>query len=811
MNTLWQDLRYGVRILLKKPGFTLIAVVTLALGIGANTAIFGVVNGVLLRPLPYPDADRLVMIWGKLPGHGLNKLGASPPEFSDYREQNTVFSSIACYASLGFNLTGTGEPERTTGTFVSPGIFALLNIEPLSGRGFLPEEDQPDHDQVVVLSYGLWQRRFAGNANVIGQSMTLNGQSHTIVGVMPAGFQFPDATTDVWKPMSFTADDLSENQRGSHYLSVIARLGPGVTPPQAQTEIEAIAHRMQQEHPGLYEEKSGWGATLVGLREELVGDVRPALLVLLGAVGCVLLIACANVANLLLARALTRQREMAIRSALGASRWRVMRQLLTESLLLALSGGGLGALLAVWVNDWLVSLSPVEIPRLAEVRIDARVLGFTFAVSLLTGLLFGVAPAWQASQLNLNESLKESSKSTENRHSRRLRGALVAGEIAMASVLLVGAGLMLKSLYRLQHVEPGFNPENVLTMRLALPQSKYSEPQRQRAFFEQLLAKIESLPGVRDVGAVNYLPLSGTGNRRNFSIEGQPEPKLNLEFRMASTDYFHTLGIQLREGRFFNERDREDAPRVAIINETLARLFFPNEDPLGKRLKLGGVSSAFPWLTITGLVMDVKHGGPEAETPPEMYVPYLQPLMPNWNVPAMFVAIRAESEPLSLVAAVRNKVQELDREQPVYSVATMEQLLAGVTAPRRFNTLLLSAFASLALLLTVVGIYGVMAYVVTQRTREVGIRMALGASRRDVLKLVIGQGTVLIGIGSAIGVIASFALTRVMSGLLFGVTSTDPFILAAVPLLLAGVALGACFVPARRATKVDPMVALRYE
>jgi len=811
MNTLWQDLRYGVRILLKKPGFTLIAVITLALGIGANTAIFGVVNGVLLRPLPYPDADRLVMVWGKLPGHGLNKLGASPPEFSDYREQNSVFSSIACYASLGFNLTGTGEPERITGTFVSPGIFALLKIEPISGRGFLPEEDQPDHDQVVVLSYGLWQRRFSGNANVIGQSMTLNGRSHTIVGVMPAGFQFPDATTDVWKPMSFTADDLSENQRGSHYLSVLARLGPGVTPPQAQTEIEAIAHRMQQEHPGLYEENSGWGATLVGLREDLVGDVRPALLVLLGAVGCVLLIACANVANLLLARALTRQREMAIRSALGASRWRVMRQLLTESWLLALAGGGLGALLAVWVTDWLVSLSPVEIPRLAEVRIDARVLGFTFAVSLLTGLLFGVAPAWQASQLNLNESLKESGKSTENRRSRRLRGALVAGEIAMASVLLVGSGLMLKSLYRLQHVEPGFNPENVLTMRLALPQSKYSEPPRQRAFFEQLLSKIELLPGVRDVGAVNFLPLSGTGNRRNFSIEGQPEPKLNLEFRMASPHYFRTLGIQLREGRFFDERDREDAPRVAIINETLARLFFPNEDPLGKRLKLGDVSSPFPWLTIAGLVRDVKHGGPEAETPPEMYVPYLQPLLPNWNVPAMFVAIRADAEPLSLVAPVRNKVQELDPEQPIYSVTTMEQLLAGVTAPRRFNTLLLAAFASLALLLTVIGIYGVMAYVVTQRTREVGIRMALGASRRDVLKLVIGQGTVLIGTGSAIGVIGSLALTRVMSGLLFGVTSTDPFILAAVPLLLAGVALGACFVPARRATKVDPMVALRYE
>jgi putative ABC transport system permease protein len=812
MQTLLQDLRYGARMLVKKPGFTLIAVITLALGIGANTAIFSIVNTVLLRPLPYPESDQLVLVWGRLPGHGLDKLGASPPEFADYRAQNQVFSAVACYASLGLNLTGGGEPERITATYVSASLFPVLGVQPVAGRIFWPEEDQPGHNQVVMLSHGLWQRRFAGQTRVIGQTITLNGRSHTVIGVMPASLQFLHPETEVWKPMGFTAEDLSENERGSHYLSVIARLRPGVTERQAQADLAAIARRMQQQHPTVYQENSGWGATIIGLHAELVGDVQLALWVLLGAVGCVLLVACANVANLLLQRAVTRQREMAIRSALGAGRWRIMQQLLAESPLLALVGGGLGLLLAVWSQDWLLSLSPADLPRLAEIGIDGRVLGFTFAVSLLTGWLFGLAPGWQSSRLSLNEALKEGSgKSAASGSRHRLRGALVAGEIAVTLVLLIGAGLMLKSLYRLQQVEPGFDPSNVLTMRLALQQARYSEPRRQRAFFEQLLARIASLPGVQAAGAVNYLPLSGTGNRRNFSLEGQPEPKLNLEFRMISPDYFRALGIRLRAGRLFSERDREDAPRVAIINETFARLFFSNEDPLGKRIRLGNEQGPFPWLTIVGVVKDVKHGGLDLETSPEMYVPYLQPLLPDWNVPPMFLAVRAGSEASNLTAAVRSAVQDLDRDQPLYSLATMEQLLARSMAPRRFNMLLLAAFASLALLLSVIGIYGVISYSVTQRTHEIGVRIALGARAGDVLRLVVGQGMWLAVIGVGMGLVAALALTRLMANLLYRVSTTDPVTFAVIALLLISIALLACYLPARRAMRVDPLVALRYE
>ena len=799
-------------MLLKQPGFTLIAVITLALGIGANTTIFSVVNAVLLRPLPYQNPEQLALIWGKLPAAVSGNVGASAPEFADYRDQNLVFSSVAAYTSSSFNLSGVGEPERIVGTLVSASLFPLLDVQPALGRAFLNEEDRPGHDRVVILSHGLWRRRFAGDSAVIGRSVTLDGQSHTIIGVAPAGFRFPDDETEIWKPIAFTAEDLSENERGSHYLSVIARMKPGVTIAQAQADMAALAQRMQQQHPMNYEADSGWGTTVVSLREETVGDARLALLSLFGAVGCVLLIGCANVANLLLARASTRRREIAIRSALGGRPWRIIRQLLTESLLLALVGGVLGTLIAVWGVEAVAELSASSLPRVNEINIDGRVIGFMLAITLATGLLFGLAPAWQSAKPDLNESLKEGGgKGAGSGGRHRLRGLLVVGEIAIALVLLVGAGLMVKSLYRLQRVEPGFNPSHALTMRLALPDSKYSETKRQRDFYERLLNRIVALPGVKAAGAINYLPLSGTGNQRSFLIEGKPEPKLNVGFRMVSPDYFRAMGIQLRAGRLIDDRDRENAPRVAIVNETFARVFLGDEDPLGKRIKLGSAQGPFPWVTITGVVGDVKHGGLDSETRPEMYVPYLQPLLSGWNVPPMFLVVRSESELSSLISAVRGVVKELDRDQPVYGVASMDQLLYRSTAPRRFNMTLLAVFAALALALAGVGVYGVMAYAVTERTREIGIRMALGAQASDALKLVISQGMRLTLVGVALGLMGAFALTRLMKSLLFDVKPTDPMTFIALALLLTFVALLACWIPARRATKVDPMIALRCD
>jgi putative ABC transport system permease protein len=810
ISDIWQDLRYSWRMLSKHRGFTALSLVTLALGIGVNTAIFSVVNPVLLRPLAYPDSDQLVMIWGRLPGHGLDKLGASPAEFVDYREQHQVFLQIGCYSSLGFNLSGIAEPERITGTYVTHEVLSLLGVPPAKGRLFMSEEDQPGGNHVVILSHRLWQRSFSSNENVLGRGITLNGISHTIVGIMPASFQFPDVDTDIWKPIGFSAEDVGVSERGSHYLSVLARLRPEVNLEQAQSDVAQIASRMQSVHPAHYDEKSGWGADVVRLHDEIVGDVELTLMVLLAAVGCVLLIACANVANLLLARAITRRREMALRLALGASRRRLVQQLLTESLLLAVAGGTLGIPLAFWTNEWFMSLDPAYVPRLSEIGIDLDVLAFTIAVSLVTGLLFGLAPAWQSTNVNLNESLKDGGKTTGS-SGIRLRGFLVASQFAITFVLLVAAGLMLKSLYRLQQVEPGIDPSNVLSMRLNLPQSKYADPQRQRAFFEELISQTRLLPGVRSVGAVNFLPLSGTGNQRNFSIEGQPDPKLNLEFRMASPDYFPTLGIQLSSGRLFNERDRENAPRVAVVNETLARLFFSNTEPIGKRIRLGNERGPFPWLTVVGVTRDVKHGGLDKEIRPEMYVPYLQPLLPNWNTQTMFLVLRADSDPSKFIPAARGVVQKLDSDQPVYSVSTMEQLLNRSLTPRRFNMWLLGAFAVLALVLSVIGIYGVMSYSVSQRINEIGIRIALGARTRDVLKLVIWRGMKLALIGVAIGLIGAFLITRTMERLLFNVSTTDTLTFVVISILIIVVALMACLIPSRRATRVDPIVALRYE
>jgi putative ABC transport system permease protein len=811
IETLIQDLRYGARMLMKKPGSTLIAVITLGLGIGANTAIFSVVNAVLLRPLPYADDGQLVLIWGKLPAAGIKRLYVSVPEFIDYRERTKAFTQVGVYGRTDFTLTGKYEAERLIGANVSPNLLSLLGVQPRLGRHFLDEEEKENRAGVVMLSHSLWQRRFSSDPKLIGQAITLNDKSYEVIGIMPPSFQFPSDETEIWRPLVISADNSSvENQRDSRGLSAVARMKPGVSPRQAQADLDALASNLRREYPKYYGENSGWGINLVPLRNELAGDVRDTLPILLVVVGCVLLIACANVANLLLARATTRQREMAVRAALGAGRWRLIRQLLTESILLALVGGGLGILLAWCSNDYLIKVGPKELSSGGPVGIDGRVLLFTSLVSLLTAVLFGLAPAWQASKLNLNEALKEGGRGAPAGRGR-LRNLLVIGELAVTLTLLVGAGLVLKSFYRLLQVDPGFDPANVLTMRLALSPAQYPEGNQQRAFFEQVLSKIETLPGIQAAGAIQNLPMSGDRRTIYFSIEGQPEPSLQIDFYPASPHYFKTMGMRLANGRFFTPNDREDQPRVAIVNEALAHRFFPNQDPLGKRIKIGKLSMPFPWLSIVGVVRDVKQEGLNEETNPALYVPYLQPPLPGWKFQFMFLSVRTQSDPLSLIATLRSTVQAVDKDQPIYRVATMEQLLARSLAAQKFSMLLLVLFALLALSLSVIGLYSLLSYAATQRTHEIGIRMALGAQTKDVIGLIVKQGAKLTLIGLSVGLSAALALTRLMKSLLFRVEPNDPLTFCVITLLLTIVALLACWIPARRAASMDPLVSLRVE
>src|SRR5262245_15034959 len=638
MESFIQDLRFCVRLLLKQPGFALIAIFTLALGIGANTAIFSVVNAVLLRPLPYADDERLVMIWDKLPTTGIKRMLVSVPEYIDFRDRAHSFAQVGIYGDQDFTLTGSGEAERCDGALVSANLLSLLGVNPALGRHFLAEENQPDRSHVVILSYGLWQRRFGGDPGLIGQQITLDSLNYTVVGVMPRGFRFPGAEPEIWRPLDITAARL--NERYSRWLSRVARLKPGVTMAQAQAEMDALAHSMQREHPEYYgDSNSGWGFNLVPLRNELAGDVREALPILLAVVGCVLLIACANVANLMLSRATARQKEMAVRAALGAGRLRLIRQLLTESILLALAGSSLGMLLALWSNAELIKLGPKELSVSGPVGIDLRVLLFTALVSLLTAMLFGLAPAWQASKLNLNDALKEGGRNASTGRGH-LRHFLVIGEIALALTLLVNAGLVLNSFYRLLRVDPGFAPGNVLTMRLALSPVEYPEVRQQMVFYEQALSRIEALPGVQAAGAVHNLPLSGKSNTWNFSIEGMPNPQLNVDFYRASPNYFSAMGMRLASGRFFTSNDREDQPYVAIINETMARIFFAGQNPLGKHIKMGGAIGPFRWLNIVGVVRDVKQNELEEQTKPALYVCFLQPPLPNSRFQSMYLTVR---------------------------------------------------------------------------------------------------------------------------------------------------------------------------
>jgi putative ABC transport system permease protein len=803
METILKDVRYGVRMLVRNPAFTFVAVAALALGIGANAAIFSVVNAVLLRPLPYDNPDRLMMIREtKLPQ--FPEFSVSPGNFLEWQKQNSVFERMVAIRNSAFNLLGAGEPERLRGMRVTDGFLAILGERPEIGRDFLPEEDQLGHNQVVIISNGLWQRRFGGEKNILGRTIVLDGQGYTVIGVMKAGFRFQDSTTDLWMPMAFTADQ--SQQYGGHYLQALARLKPGATAEQARLEMSAIADRLAEQHP---DQDKGWGVKIMPLPEFTVRTIKPALLVLLGAVGFVLLIACANVANLLLARAATRQKEIGIRTALGAGRGRIVRQLLTESLLLSLLGGAAGLLLAMWGMPLLLSLAPQNLLTVSDISLDGRVLIFTFVAALLTGVIFGLVPAIQASVANPNEILKDAGRgSTEGGQRQFVRSALVVFEIAMALVLLVGAGLLIKSFQRLQKVDPGFNPDNALSVQVSLPERKYPEGDQRSAFYTQLIDKVSTLPGAQSVAATNVVPLSGDDFVLGFDIKGKSQDlagdKRSTNYYAVSADYFNAMGIRIVKGRPFTTHDTKDSPRVAIINETMARKFFPGEDPIGKfiNVTLGPTT----YREIVGIASDVKQYSLDQETTLQTYEPYTQTPFPS-----MTLVVRAKGDPANLSAAIRRSVLELDKDQPVSGIKTLAENLSASVAQQRFAMLLLVVFASVAMMLAGVGIYGVMSYSITQRTHEIGIRRALGASPGDVLKLVVGHGMILTLIGLVLGLAGAFTLTRLMNTLLFGVSATDVTTFALFSVSLAGVALVACLVPALRALKVDPMTALRYE
>jgi putative ABC transport system permease protein len=805
MDTLKQDIRYGVRMLLKTPGFTVVAIIALALGIGANTAIFSVVNSVLLRPLQFSDPGRLVQVWESSAKKG--EIPASYPNFADWRDQSQVFDHVVAYSDRSFNLMGVNQPERLQGEIVSPAFFTTLGIKPIAGRLFSADEDQPGKDFVVVISRRLWQRRFSSDPNVMGKTLNLDDEAFTVVGVVDQDAFRPLQSDEIelWAPLSHSS---GFTNRMGHYLSVLARLRPGGTIQQARAEMETIASRLQQQYPV---SNTGLSVRLVPLHEQVIGDFKSSLFLLLAAVGFVLLIACANVAHMLLARAASRQKEIAIRSALGSRRARLVRQLLTESLLLSLVGGMLGLLIAIWGIDLLVALSPPDLPRVNEVTIDGRALGFTLAVSVLTGLAFGLIPALQASRPNLNEMLKDGSRSaTGGPGGKRARGLLVISEIALSLVLLVGAGLLIRSFLRLQSVNPGFLSRNVLTMQLDMTGEKAKSGNQVIAFHNQLLDRIKALPGVTSASTRSHVPITNSWANLSFAIEGRPVDEANRPigyYNAVSPDYFKTMQIPLKRGREFNERDVRGVQNVVIINETMAQRYFPDEDPIGRRITQDDIDFApDSWVTIVGIVGDTKPRSLDGEPAAEYYMPFAQ--QPRRSISVM---IRSQGDPASIAAAIRSAVLALDKDQPVYSIKTLDSVLSESVAKPRFRTLLLGIFASLALLLAAVGIYGVMSYTVTRSTREIGIRLALGAQMKDVLKLVLRNGMKLSAIGVAIGLAGALALSRLMSKLLFGITPTDTVTFVGVSAILLAVALLACYIPARRATKVDPLVALRYE
>ena len=800
METILQDLRYGVRTMFKNPGFTSVAIFALALGIGANTAIFSVVNAVLLRPLPFEQSDKLVMVWEKRLQLGRIRNTVSPPDFTDWRAQNQVFEDMAAFLSQGFNLGSSTEPERIQGASVSPSIFSILRARTRLGRTFEPEEDKPGSNSVAVISSGLWQRSFGSDPDIVSKTVTLNDKPYTVVGVMPGDFVFPNRRSEIWVPLTLSPDDAAN--RGGHSFTVVARLKDGVTLQQAQNDMNTIAAQLEQQ----YQVNTGHGVNVFSLYEEVVAGARPALLILLGAVAFVLLIACANVANLLFARSAVRQKEIAIRTALGAGRGRLVRQLLTESVVLSITAGIVGVFLGVWGLSALLAIGEDSIPRVKEIKLDGWVLGFSLLVSVVTGLLFGLLPALQASKPDLNDTLKEGSRSSSGGiRSNRARSLFVIGEVAVCLVLLMGAGLMIKSFARLLNVSPGFNPENVLTMNIALSGSRYRDAAGVNSFYQQSLERLSSLPGVKSAGVVTALPMAGSFGSRYFGIEGRPpQPPgqgFNANTNVATPGYLATMNIPLLDGRDLDDRDIKGAPDVVIINKEAVRRYWADESPVGQRVTVEQRTR-----TIVGVIGDVKQSGLDIETRPEMFFPYYQ--LP---VPFGTFVVRTAGDPLGMIASVRGAMHEIDRDLPLYGIKTVEDVISDSVAPNRLNMMLLGIFAGLALVLAAVGLYGVVSYSVSQRTREIGIRIALGASHKSVLRLVVGQGISLSVIGVAIGVIASLFLTKLMATLLFGVSATDPITFVAISLLLIGVTTIASVVPARRAMKVDPMVALRYE
>jgi putative ABC transport system permease protein len=814
MNTLLQDIRFGLRMLLKSPSVSIVATIALALGIGATTAIFSVVNAVLVQPLPFPNPDALMAVFETDTQRGQIRGSHSYPNFLDMRAQNTVFERVASYHGADYILTGRGEPARIQGLIATADLFPLLGVSPLLGRTFLPDEDKPsDSGRVAILSEQLFRNRFNSDPSILNQAITLDGRTFTVVGVMPASFEFPiqNEPVELWTTISDDAsgEEPVTGQRGAHFLGVIGRLKPGVTQDQAQAELTTIASRLEQQYPDTNTHKS---LRVDSALTALVGDIRRPLLILLAAVVCVLLIACANVANLLLARATSRHKEMSIRAALGASRMRVIRQLLTESVLLSLVGGAVGLLLAVWWANLLVALGKEDIPRALHVGIDWRVLGFTLGVSLLTGLVFGLAPATHSSKNDLVESLKDGGRGTsEGARRNRTRNVLVVVELAVAVLLLVVAGLLIQSLWRLRNVDNGLQTKNILTFNLAVAETKYDSA-RQGQFFIDLKSRLEAMPGAQSASVIYPLPLSGERFSISFEIEGRPMAKKDhpsADFFTTGVGYFRTMGIPIIKGRDFDDRDKHGATPVVIITETLARQFFPNEDPVGKRIR-PGISTyddeRSVMREIIGVVGDVRNRSLDTEPKPAYYVPQTQ-------VPfsQMVGVVKTNGEPRSFIPAVTKQVAAMDADVPLFGVKSMEEYLSASVAAPRFNTTLLSIFAGVALVLTIVGLYGVMSYSVVQRTNEIGIRLALGAQSRDVLLMIVKQGSKLIVVGLAIGLAVAFVATRVIESLLFGVKTKDPFTFVAAAVLLVIVALLACYVPAWRATKVDPLEALRYE
>ncbi|HEV2884230.1 MAG TPA: ABC transporter permease [Pyrinomonadaceae bacterium] len=812
LSTFGQDLRYGARMLIKTPAVTLIAIIALTLGIGANTAIFSVVHAVLIRSLPYDDGERLAIVWeNRRSGKGNPQNVINLGNFFDWKEQNSVFSDMAVFFDRNVNLIGEGEPEELPGQIATPNLFSVLGVNPLMGRTFAPDEGKPGAPKVVVISYDLWERRFGRDPNIIGRKLTLNNEPNEIIGVLTpeVGWYIQKGSMiskapEIWSPWQ-VSDEL--RQRRGRFARAVARLKPGVTMEQAQNEMNVIGARLEQEHPKF---NTNWGVTVVPLRTQFSGRIRTPLLILLGAVGFVLLIACANVANLLLARAASRKKEIALRAGLGASRGRIARQLLTESLVLSAVGGALGLLLAWWGTRALLALSPPELMDLRDTTVNLSVLAFTVGLTLLTGIVFGLVPAFEASRFDLNESLKEGGKNPGGgAGSLRLRNIFVVIQVALALVLLVGAGLLMKSFSRLQSVEPGFDPNNLLTVRVTLPDGKYNTESKRVNFFKQALEKVRALPGVESAGAINTLPFDGPHSGTRMAIEGRPQlpPGQELSTGVCVTDvnYFQTMRIPLKRGRLFTEQEATEMRHVVVVNEAFARENFPGEDPLGKRVVISMKEVNVP-TEIIGIVGDNRHLGLDTELEKMAYWPH-----PELSTSGMTLVIRARGDATSLAPATRDIIHQLDPEQPIGSVNTMHGLMARSIARTRFNAVLLGVFSVVALVMAAVGIYGVMSYSVQQRTHEIGIRMALGAQQRDVLQLVVKQGVILGIIGVAAGLLASFGLTRLMVSLLFEVTATDMRTFAGVAAGLFIVTLIACYIPARRATKVDPMVALRYE